>query len=199
MDNTKHQPKWFAGPWIATLLGLFVVIGIIFWAVTREGPVEDITETEAHAVSEPAATTGISAPTRDYLEFSGVVPDGDEPPPFGLKHEYTAEGIRKLATALEALAKQHPTVAEPRLAGDFRASADRLEQDPTSTDHADIVRRVFISAAEIIDGLDETEGKTLRELAETIDPNRPLLEQQSAVRMFFRQSAEAIERHSDQL
>jgi hypothetical protein len=200
MESSNPQSKSFAGAWIATLLGLFVVIGIIFWAVSaRDGAVGDVTEGISGATAEATGTAGFSTPVREYLEFSGVVAGGDQPPPVGLQHEYAADGIRKLAAALDALAKQDSDFAGPQAAGEFRSMADSLQRDPASTEHADIVRSVFVSTATIMSTVDESDGMSLRRLAESIDPGRPLLDQRDTVQSFFRRSAEAIQRHSEQL
>jgi hypothetical protein len=71
--------------------------------------------------------------------------------------------------------KRRSDLAAARSVEDFCALAGRWEQDPASTKHADIVRNVFVSAAGVISSVDETRGASLRKIAESIDPQKPLL------------------------
>jgi hypothetical protein len=194
----KSPTLW---PWV--LLLLVVLIGGWLW-FEREDPVENTTagEDAAPALGRDgqanATVTGTSgdsapAPVLDYMRYSGVVAGATDVPEMSIAHDYSAEGLRKLAAALETTASaQKADVAQT--VSRLRASADELQQDQRSLRHAALVRDAFTAAAEAIGSLSQAPDVTaLKSAAAAIDPGRPLLGQRDAVRQFFRQSAEALD------
>jgi hypothetical protein len=190
--ETAKSPRriW---PWIAGVVGVLVIAWI--W-VARSGnqPGEPVDATAQRPLSEPVGTTGLpTAPVRDYQQFSGVIEGGRDIPEMGVDHNFTAEGIRKLAAALESLVGENANADTRAKLEQFRRDADRLQDDPKSTEHAQIVRDVFSAAADVIASFKGGPAAAdLRALAESIDPNQPLLRQRDTVRSFFRESAQAI-------
>lgn len=196
-------------PWLIGLLAVVVVVWI--WAAAADDT-DDTDQPIAVAPppgAAPAGTTGTTPGTTgatpgtadapggaisDYLEFAGApgLPAGT--PEMGKDHEYTAEGIRKLGAALQDLVERRPGVESQQRLDRFRESAQKIQQDPTSAGHADRVREVFTTAADVVASVEAGAGDTLRQAATAIDGSTPLLEQREQVRTFFRQSAEAIQR-----
>lgn len=187
-------PRW---PWLVAV----VAVALLVWgllAASRQG--------EEVALGEPRPTPGEAAPApapaaeppaavQSYLSFL------DEPREMGVQHEYTAEGIRRLGAALDALAAGDPDL---RQAGDaFREAARRLEQsDPQSLQHANMTREAFMSAARYLDAIQaerapeatalQSRVATLRQQATSLRPDQPLLEQEVTVRAFFEEAGRAI-------
>jgi hypothetical protein len=184
------QPIW---PWIVGVLALLLIVWI--WAAPSENQVTGESEpTTDGSSSEPVETTELpSEPVRVYQQFSGVIAGGGDIPEMGVDHAYTADGIRKLAAALESLAAENADADTRAKLEQFRRDADRLQEDPKSTGHAKIAREVFISAVDVMASIEAGPPATdLRALAESIDPNQPLLGQRDKVRSFFRESAQVI-------
>jgi hypothetical protein len=125
MAEIKIQPKREGGRWWLWLLPL-LLLGLVVWYLTRNA-------TSAGAVG-PSDNTALS----EYASFIGTT---DASRDESRQHQYTAEGIRRLAAAIEG------SSAGAR-AGDqivvMRAMADSLQQSPTGSDrHADMARAAF--------------------------------------------------------
>ncbi|HSK09879.1 MAG TPA: hypothetical protein VK911_09890 [Vicinamibacterales bacterium] len=194
----KRPVVW---PWIAAVFALLLVVAI--WATSNRP--ED--QTAAGGVRYPsvlrpgepapgvAGTAGLApAPIREYAEFAGSAPSETAAGTMDADHEYTAEGIRRLGDALDSLVEQKPNADSRASLDRFRQSADRIQQDPSSMQHAGTVRNAFTSAVDVIDSIEGApETADLRAAAEMIDPGVPLLEQRDRVQSFFRRSAEAIQ------
>ena len=112
----------------------------------------------------------------------------------GRDHAYTAEGIRKLDAALASLVEQkRDSDARAPLDG-FQDVAERIQKDPTSTEHAGQVRDAFTRAVEVLASLDAAASTgQLRSIVESIDADRPLLEQRDQVQSFFREAGRVIQ------
>lgn len=182
----KTRSTW---PWIIGLLALLTVVGL--WAMWGREP-----DRVARArVDESVGTSGTAAggAVSEYLAFAGVTGAGQQAE-MGRDHEYTAEGIRKLSEALEAVVtRSRNTDADGRFQR-FREVADRIEREPTSNAHADQVREAFTRAADVIASLGGApSAQPLQDTAQSIEGTTPLLQQRDTVHAFFRQSAEAIQ------
>ena len=106
-------------------------------AAADNEPTEATTAETRPSDDTPIGTAGVpTTPIREYLQFSGVATGGEVPPPMGRDHAYTAEGIRKLDAALASLVEQkRDSDARAALDG-FQDVAERIQKDPTSTEHA---------------------------------------------------------------
>jgi len=149
--------------------------------------------------SYPAA---VSAPVEQYREWATQF-SADK---MGLSHDYTAEGITRLAAALRALQNAEPgAAAVPQDKIDtLTTRAERLTSSPrTSLMHADYVREAFEAAVDVMaevqrrrfpgDTTMQTEIAALRQSAMSIDPQRPLLDQRDKVQRFFKESVAPME------
>jgi hypothetical protein len=146
--------------------------------------------------SEPdtVATDGRAAPVEEFIDCATAGPG--EGPPVGLEHEYTSEGIRKLAAALRVLVSESGGAVTDELAH-FDEQADRLGRDRRSQDHADIVRSVFTAVASELVAITSKDVPELQHAAHAIDPEVPVLQQQAEVRQFVRMTAAVIREHWD--
>jgi hypothetical protein len=186
--DTAKNPTW---SWLVILAVISLAIAALFWAVERVGDTDDdAVAVGVHADNDGANSETIS-PVQDYLQFAGAagdrqVRDSNADP------DNIVEGLRKLAGALGTL-----NLGSPDLQVNLRVAAEHLLLDSASTGTTAVVRNSLSLAADAIDTERQNEVN-LRRLAESIRRDRPLLDQQAAVREFFRESAKAIRRLSPQ-
>jgi hypothetical protein len=114
-----------------------------------------------------------------FLAFA----EGPSPEVLPLDHEYTAEGLRRLAAALAASGKMART---PELAGSLSQAADDLARDPRSLRHAAIARQAFIAAAQALG------SSRVQRAAEALSVDEPLRAQKRRVERFFDEAAAAL-------
>lgn len=214
-DRHKHRSKNTARVAVGDRCGLVLLIAVLWigwdrdtdaaFATDRTGP----TDSGATRIPATAATAGsradsLSGPVpaevaayRSFAESSGTSAAG-------LSHDYAATGIRRLSEALRAVAGSEVATNEQfsQQLAIFQEKADRLQADPSSLGHANIVREVFVSAVDVMGSIQESRssGSTavknrvaeLRQVAESIEGGRPLLEQEARVARFFNDSAETL-------
>jgi hypothetical protein len=195
----KRPPVW---PWILGVLLLLVVGWIAIGALNDDEPVmeeaavqQPVTDPVAPQREGTVGTAGATVPAaiQDYAAFASETAE----PSVGREHAYTAEGIRRLSASLGAFVEQNADDTETRDRFDrFRQSAERLQKDPQSTEHAGTVREVFTSAVDVFESgrIDAGDVSRLRQTATSISADQPLLEQTDTVKQFFSQSAEALRR-----
>jgi hypothetical protein len=200
-------------PWI---IGL-IVLALLIWALAEMlGGRDDATRT---AVTDDtvARTTEVAPATRDpgmtgaaagvpaaVQQFEQWVDRRDPQTDMGLQHEYTRNGLRQLADALESLAQRHgerPAVQQSIQT--MRQQADRLQQsDAASTQHANMTRDAFTSAADAVGTLQrehhaqlagaDNQVNQVRQAAQAIDTGTPLLQQHERVQTFFDRARDAV-------
>jgi hypothetical protein len=119
----------------------------------------------------------------------------------GPRHEYTAEGIRRLAVAINDLAVLD-TVAggalRPRIDA-LRERADALQRDPADDTHALETREAFLLAASVLESiqdrrfpdLDDQAAAVVR-AADDVKARTLLTEQTSAIEGFFNRTSELL-------
>lgn len=189
--DTAKNPRW---SWLV-ICAVLIAVTAAFWAVERVGvDDQDAAEVGVPAAGDGATGTGneTDSPIHDYLRFASAV--GDRPiQESTVDPDYIVEGLRKLAGALGTL-----NLGSPDLHVDLRVAAEHLLLNPASTATTAVVRDGLISAAAAIEPQHGNREVTLRRLAESITPERPLLDQQAAIREFFRESATAMLRFSRQ-
>jgi hypothetical protein len=189
----KERNVW---PWI--VVGLIVLALIIWWVAIRPAPRTEAVvgppDTAAVVTPPGPATTNAVA---DFVRFSD---EGRAAGEVGITHDYTADGIRRLAAALEEVARQQPT-REAEVAARIpllRNHADSLQADPESQRHANHVRTAFMTGADILEALRRgdpgAEGavRSARQAAESIRGTTPLLQQRRQVRTYFERAADAL-------
>lgn len=188
-------------PWLVGL-GLVLLLTALWLSWGRNAGDVAFSATEPGGVPTPGTTPAPDGVPAEVSAYGSFVESSAAPTP-GLSHDYAATGITRLTAALRA-------VAGPDATGDplsqrfvtFEESAGRLRADPNSLDHAHIVRSVFIDAVNVMSSLAQARSSDstaltnrvddLRRLAESIETNRPLLDQQQRVTQFFEQSAATL-------
>jgi hypothetical protein len=143
------------------------------------------------SIAAAAAVSSFSTFAAGTLAADAVSPD----------HSYTADGIRKLARVVEAVALRLPDLGSDgtTLGADLRDHADRLQADPRASNHAEIARSAFVATAEAISEIQtarypalERAAGELRDAATMIRPNRRLLSQAVAIQRFFDRASDVL-------
>ncbi len=182
---------------------LFATCVVAWW---RSDPRDPLTSgvSGGSVAGAAAGTTGdLEGAVGNYLTF---VEENRARQAARPTHEYTAEGLRRLAAAIGELSERNAAGAEALMAqlNVLRAQADSLQRNPQSTEHARYAREAFRTAASLMSALQQrhypkerypnlaAEVAQVGVVAELVLPGRLLLEQTSDVQRFFDQSAAAI-------
>ena len=116
-------------------------------------------------------------------------------------HDYTADGLRRLAAALSALLQlELETGASQRMQVEsIYRRADDLQRDSTSLEHAELAHGAFTTAEQVSRWLHERNASAaavqvneLRTAASDLDPTVPLLQQISKVERCFDRAGAAL-------
>lgn len=199
-------------PWILGALLLFGLIWVIV-EVTDDDDAERVATTtvmDREPVTNETYTdntyeqTAAAGPVAEFVRFANE--ENANQAEMGLDHEYTSNGIMKLSGALNALADNAAgDVNIEQKRQKFRENADKVQQDPQSLQHANIIRETFISASDLIASIKEksyaesdVDVEQLRSTAEEIDTNTPTLEQKDKVKEYFDKAGDAIEKMSNE-
>jgi hypothetical protein len=185
----KKKPIW---PWI---LGILVIIAAIV-LLGREDTPQEAEETVA------PVTNGTTQVPEQISEYVAYVQQADPSEEMGIHHEYTAEGLRKLASALDALVSETNTenVEITDQKNRIEEAANYIQQEPYAGTHADTIKAAFVVAAQVISTVQRqnfpnlsTEAQNLSSTARNIDPQTLTLEQKEGVQEFFDQSASTLD------
>lgn len=174
--------------WWALLFGVLLAIAIAFWAARRGAPERaDIGgPSEATSDEDPSSTAaGSTDPVQQFAVFAANTREAPDDARF--EAAQTAEGLRRLAGAMGALG-----VASPELMVNLRVAAEHVLLNPTSPEVSASVRQVLTSAAAVMPAAQPSNGTTVQQAAENIQPDTPLTEQPAAVRTFFQEAADAL-------
>jgi hypothetical protein len=213
MAETHIERKRAIWPWILLALVALALIAWFFFMGSRDAdepaavvaPVGD-------AMQPPDAAAGMQAETQPAAPerpqavsaFLAYVDERDAAEAANLAHDYTSNGLRRLADALTTLAESGTGEGATASAGmleldGIRERADLMQQDPQSTEHARQAREAFDSVADAMQTLQQNRFPQLadqvgrvQEAASAVDPQRLLLEQTDAVERFFQRSADAL-------
>lgn len=204
----KSKPVW---PW---LLGLLLLV-LLAWgafevfqddrqevAVTEN---RDFTEPQADEQQQPEQQTGTdgtagltAGPVQEYVEFTNQTEDAE----MGVDHEFTSEGLNKLAEALEDVADNAGIEDEQLQANieDIKSKADFIQEDWEDLTHADSIRAAFASANDAFETIQQQEFPQqsqqvdeLKQQAQEVKPGAMTLEQRQEVKEYFDKSAETLE------
>jgi len=194
IQKKKSPTIW---PWVVGV----IAVALIIWGIVSRS--NNGTETAAVDTTTAMFPTDETAETMDTTgsgpihRFTMFVTQHAASDDMGESHDYTAEGIRSLAGALDAIvtADHVGDVNIETKRDTLMARADRIQRDSTSLNHADVVRDAFVSAADLMETIQKKRYPELQEQtarlktdAEAIDPGTPLLDQKHAVGEFFRQA-----------
>lgn len=200
--ENNNTPIW---PWIVGILLLLLVVwGLVEFFQTDEEEYRATREVVAPAEPERAPETmqvnqTASQPVNSFITF---VEEEEESPEMGLHHEYTSQGIERLSMALADLAdREAPDDVEvTQKKESMQQSASRIQQDPQSLQHANIIKETFMEATALMETIQqksfpdsESEVEEVRSAAEELDVETPTLEQEEKVKDFFRNASEALQ------
>jgi hypothetical protein len=156
----KERNVW---PWI---LGGLIALALVFWLIQGRGGNTNVGATgiadsmtvgaPESSVTRSAAGTVDGSAVSEYLQFVDNRASREASP----SHEHTADGLRRLSAALQAVASRDNAGGaswQPRIA-EIRMHADVLQQDPTSSQHAQQTREAFVAAASLIDQMRASGG-----------------------------------------
>jgi hypothetical protein len=180
--------------WLA--LGLLLAAAVAWMLLNLFAGERSTTASASNGESMPAAVLGdtiAGAPqlVNEYLLFVALHQGTAHA---NRSHDYTADGLRRLAAALSAVLQFEPeTGASQRMQVEsLYRRADDLRRDSTSLEHAELARGAFTTAEQVSRWLQERNAPAaalqldeLRTAASDIDPTVPLLQQISKVERCF--------------
>jgi hypothetical protein len=193
-DIQRKSHQW---SFAAVAVGVAVVVLLLilaYFLIYRRSQSVDSDETR-NMVRPSAMITEVKT-------FTGFIRDNPAEEKMGLDHNYSSDSIRYLSAALSSLAREHNIKdldIEQRVKS-LEQYADRLQEDKRSTEHADLAREAFISITDLITDLENRlhpgqsqEIGQLRQAAQSIDPNQPLLKQKTRVQEFFTRASAVLQ------
>lgn len=189
-------------PWV--LVGV-VLLALLAWWIFARSPDDGPLGIGAADTAAPAGagTAAGALPTAAEV-FVQWVDDRRAQSAMGPEHEYTATGIRHLASALQAIAQPNAGANVERELAAIRAQADTLQRNAASTQHANYTRRAFVSLGALMSSMQQerfpdaaADVEEVRRRAEAVRADQPLLDQRAGVQEFFDRAAAAVRRMSE--
>jgi hypothetical protein len=194
-------------PWI---IGL-IVLALLIWAIAEMVRTDDRAVTTAPMAEEvtpaPAPVTETATMPAATQQFvTTCVQNGAQD--MGREHEFTAECLRHLASAIEQTEQQtQQNVNVQQHTETMRQNAQQLEATPeTSQQHSNFVREAALAASTAINQLHTAApgqqqqmadpANRVRETAEAIRPGQTLLDQREETNRFFRAAGDALQQMS---
>lgn len=198
IQKKKNNNIW---PWIIGLIVVAALIWLLAGAFDDDDDVveqEPVSTTAAISDAEPISSDDMPDDVEEYITFANQ----DDQSEMGVEHEYTSQGITKLALALDALVEekgiQDVNVDEKRRM--MQSKADYIQQNWESTKHADSLKSAFSAANELMASIQEANypdmGPQVGELetaAEAIDPQDLTLEQKNIIKNYFDKSSQILQ------
>ncbi len=194
----KERSLW---PWI---LAAVILLFLLYWFLWRgdDGMNVGTTDVADSAMVGVAPNTGamtaVAGPA--VTQFLGFV-DARSSRSANMAHDYTADGLRQLATALGEIAAGDSVggvAVQPRV-DEIKERADAMQRNPNATQHALQTREAFILASSLIAQMNGNAGSAgaanlsaLQNAATAIEPSTALLDQADRIEQFFMLAGEAI-------
>lgn len=215
----KRGGQWW--PWVVGLLVLLLLVWLLTRTMdpdavpvgeqadtvvpvppTQVAPAPDYPE-RTDFLSPDEARAALPASVREYNEACTAA--GPQPREMGLQHEFTIRCMRLMAAAFDAATQADVggEVALDERLETFRSNARRLEEsNPEAREHAGLAAEAMRSAAELLTTLRqerypnhpqlEASVGEARDAAQSMSPERPMLEQQETVEHFFQAVGQAL-------
>lgn len=171
------------------VLGAILLLLLLGWCTMRDRTTGTGTLADTTRVSTaPPATAA-----RDFITY---VTTRDTVQETEANHQYTAGGVRRLATGLEEIAAGNPDIAV--YADSMRSAVDRLQQSAETDRHADDAKAAFSAAVSAMEQVSRTRGSdldvgTLRAIYNDLSSQQPLLPQLPVVQRFFEAARDALQ------
>lgn len=201
----KENTLW---PWILAAVALLALLFWFLWRGDDGVDVAAVDTTDSTLVDRApntapmgsAAGTLAGSAVEDYLMFV----DARASRAAGLAHEYTADGLRQLAAAMNEVAGDDSVggvALRPRIEA-IRERADNMQRNPNSLEHALQAREAFIMASSLMLQMNSNRGNAagnlnaLQDASTAIEASRPLLDQADQIEQFFEQAGKALQNMS---
>lgn len=208
----KEGRNWL--PLILGLLALLLLLGFCFMRRGNDGvataPADSAAVAAAPGATDSAAANTAAAPVAGAAagaaaaggnangaieQFAQFVQQRDTTQETEGQHAYTAEGTRRLAAALDAVAGGNPNISV--YADSMRSSIDRLQRSSDKDVHADDAKAAFSAATSAMEQIDRARGRTrdvapMRAIYNQLSSQRPLLPQLGTVHRFFEAARDAL-------
>lgn len=205
--------------WLPLVLGALALLALLWYFLGRRGDdtvaatadttavaAAPATVTTDSAAGATGAATGAAAGAAGAAvaggangaidQFAQFVEARDTTSETEGQHAYTAEGTRRLAAALDAVAGGSPNIAV--YADSMRRSIDRLQRSSDRDVHADDAKAAFSAAVSAMEQIDRARGRTrdvapMRAIYNELSSQRPLLPQLGTVHRFFAAARDALQ------
>lgn len=195
MAEIKIEKKRAIWQWV--LLALVAIVGIIYLYYS-------LTTTKDNEVAETTNNTAVAEPSNSNIaavsEFVSYV--NSDTNKMGLDHTYTSGALLKLTEAVKAKANEigYDVNADLEKAREY---ADKITHDETATSHADNIRKAADILSTSLENMQQAkypalsnDAKELKDAAAAIKPDVLTLEQKDAVKTFFSDAANLLQKMS---
>jgi hypothetical protein len=201
----KKRPVW---PWILAAIAIIVVLWLVINSLNRKYDKNEHGNTLMEGSNDSdAALAKRIADAKKYEKYPGPIgafihfAHNDETVDVSQHHHYTNQGLHQLVDALHMVnAKKDGGEAVAKKLNLVVMESDKLLQNPGSELHSGIMRNAFIMSTEAMASLQqkfypglENKVANVRQAAESLDSNKPAMEQQSKIKSFFEKSADVLE------
>ncbi len=197
MADLDIQKKKSKKPVLWAVLAL-IAVALIIWVIAGDNE-DDVYMENEEVVADPE-TWGDDSGTAGYNQDADAQEAINQYDQFTtdlgaieINHETSHRGITLLADALATMSTNTENEVE-----ELRQQADKLLENPTSDEHAGIIRDAFVTAANIIEKQTENndalagEADEVTEAAEAVDGDVLVTNQKDAVKNFFEKAANAL-------
>jgi hypothetical protein len=193
IQHHKKRAAWW--PWVLLLL-----IPLLWLLLRGRGRDEvsggEVRDTLATATSQPAmgTVTGAAGATMAgddaVSQFTTFIATTDATRDETGQHAYTAEGLRRLAAAIDGSRLGAAAGARTSF---IRAMGDSLQLTTPGNDrHSEMTRVAFDSAAAALSGMGAA-GAALQGHARAVRPERHLQAQKAEIQRFFESARDALQ------
>lgn len=211
IDLQRKERSWW--PWILAGIVAVLAIWLIAEAFDTDAPVAGEFDIDQPTVVEPlgpeagpAAEMGPAGEgaANAIAEFrQQCVEAASDNQTMDRQHQWTVTCLETMATAMDATIRADTVgsvVLQERLNTLRERATEVRESDPSATTHAGTVAEAFDAAAEVVETYQQERGATdaayargIRDAADRLTPEQPLLQQRDAVHQFFRQMGDALQ------
>lgn len=196
----KNAPMW---PWILVALAFIIILIYLFYPREERfdrDEMTSITSGESYAKSDTLEVTGNATAVLAFVNY--IHDDQDK---MNLDREFTNEAMVRLTNATNAMADEINFDIKKDMV-ELKSQMDKISTDPFETTNANSIR----SAAGILAGTLQNiqrnafsglaqEADVLKNSAENIQPNMMPLDQKEAIKNYFIQASELLEKMNPNL
>lgn len=192
MAEIKIEKKKAVWPWV--LLALVLIAGIIYLYYSLT------TTRDSEAV---ATGTEVTQPNNNIDTVNDFVTYvNSDTNKMGLDHSYTSDALVKLTQAVSAKANAIGYDIKADL-DQVKQYADRITNDPFETSHADDIRKAADILSNSLQNIQEAkypalsnDAREVKDAAAAIKPDVLTLDQKDAVKAFFSDAADLLQKMS---